>query len=237
MLFVIIYSLASGTLERDRDRLRLRLRAARPGDLVHLARAGHPRFYSDPRTSHGDHVEEELAAPESGMIIASPDQDTYVGIDLGTSGLKAVALARPARSWPGPARPTRRAVPRWVRTSRIRPTGCVRLEQARHGSRRWFGPPVAGHRPVRHDAHAGHHGCGRPGHRSGRSPGRTAGPTIWATIPRALRGGPPVPAYRAVGGRPLLVPMFGRLVQADRPGGGHGCHRLGQGLPVRLADR
>ncbi len=29
-----------------------------------VARTRHPRFYTDPRTSHGDHIEEELAAPE-----------------------------------------------------------------------------------------------------------------------------------------------------------------------------
>jgi hypothetical protein len=29
-----------------------------------VARTGHAPFYTDPRSSHGDHIEEELAAPE-----------------------------------------------------------------------------------------------------------------------------------------------------------------------------
>lgn len=29
-----------------------------------VARTGHAPFYTDPRSSHGPHIEEELAAPE-----------------------------------------------------------------------------------------------------------------------------------------------------------------------------
>jgi L-asparagine transporter-like permease len=62
MLFVIIYSLASG----DLDGIEIGFGFAVLGLIISfiVARTRHPRFYTDPRSSHGDHIEEELAAPE-----------------------------------------------------------------------------------------------------------------------------------------------------------------------------
>ena len=66
MAFVIIYSLASGAL--NGIQIGFGFGFAVIGLILSfvVARTRHPRFYTDPRSSHGDHIEEELAAPESG---------------------------------------------------------------------------------------------------------------------------------------------------------------------------
>jgi amino acid transporter len=65
MLFVIIYSLASGDL--DGIEIGFGFGFAVVGLIISfiVARTKHPRFYTDPRSSHGDKIEEELAEPEA----------------------------------------------------------------------------------------------------------------------------------------------------------------------------
>ncbi len=64
MLFVIIYSLASGDL--DGVEIAFGFGFALVGLIISfiVARTGYAPFYTDPRSSHGPHIEEELAAPE-----------------------------------------------------------------------------------------------------------------------------------------------------------------------------
>jgi hypothetical protein len=62
MAFVIIYSLASDSL----NGVEIGFGFAVVGLIISfiVARTGHAPFYTDPTTSHGDHVE-ELVAPEA----------------------------------------------------------------------------------------------------------------------------------------------------------------------------
>ena len=65
MLFVIIYSLASDSL--NGIEIGFGFGFALVGLIISfiVARTGHAPYYTDPRSSHGDHIEEELAEPEA----------------------------------------------------------------------------------------------------------------------------------------------------------------------------
>jgi hypothetical protein len=64
MAFVIIYSLASGSL--DGVEIVFGFGLALVGLVLSFVaqRTGHSSFYADPATSHGDQVDEELAGPQ-----------------------------------------------------------------------------------------------------------------------------------------------------------------------------
>jgi amino acid transporter len=67
MLFVIIYSLASDSLNGIEIGFGFGFGFAIVGLIISfiVARTGHAPYYTDPRSSLGDHIEEELAEPEA----------------------------------------------------------------------------------------------------------------------------------------------------------------------------
>ena len=66
MAFVIIYSLASGSLNGVEIAFGFGLALVGLVISFMVERTTRPPFYSDPAASHGDQIEEDLARPESG---------------------------------------------------------------------------------------------------------------------------------------------------------------------------
>ena len=147
----------------------------------------------------------------------SAEAGACIGLDLGTSGLKGVALtaagavaARGSAAYPtrAPARRGLRAGPRRLAAGRGAVTGQL---AAAVPARRWRGIGLSGMIPTLVTV-----GRRRRADRARRSPGRTAGPTRAATSCASGCGGDAL--YRLTGqwvdGR-YLLPMYAGLADAD----------------------
>ena len=195
------------------------------------------KFYSDPSTSFGDKVDRRGEARQRRGAMTPR---AWIGLDLGTSALKAVALDADGRALaeareaydtarPGPGRAEQRATD-WTAAAQA----ALQALAAAVPPAEWGGHRAVGHDPHARDARRGR-AAGRPRPHLGGLPRRT---TEAEEIAGRARPGQALREHRPAPRRPLPG-AHGGLARAARAAAprAHRARGRRQRLPLRLAHR